>query len=295
MSAGSQSGVMHLISSLNVGGAERLLVDLAIELSRKGCRNQLFVVLNAAYDEAMVAALRVSGFPVVLVERPPGHKHPKYLGQLLGLVREHGIKTIHAHNIGSKFWATLAKLLAKDLKLVVTVHNTGIVPSMGLVHRWLHSTMVDMTVAVSGAVLRECHVGGLKSCVLVHNGIDVARFHRPDRIKVLEGDQARIVCVGRYLPQQKGQDVLIEASAMLHEAGYGLKIDLVGPRTTKTRQGRQQLAEMVSRTGLQDMIGFVEGRSDMPEIFAQADMAVLPSRHEGFGLVIVEVRTAVRN
>lgn len=107
-----------------------------------------------------------------------------------------------------------------------------------------------------------------------------------DLVEVAErpppGDRFRLLCVGR-LSRQKGQDVLLRALARARSDLPPVELSLVG-----TGAQEHALRALCSRLGLDDIVDFVGYTSDPTEYFRAADCLVLPSRWEGFGVVLVE-------
>lgn len=294
--SGPSPRIVHLISSLGVGGAERLLVDFVRALDVAQARNVTVVVMNEA-DPALLEKLREGPAQVVAWNRPRGSRDPRYLGRLLKLTSDTRPTIIHAHNRGSKMWAMLAKLAQPRLRVVFTVHAMNVASGYGARHRMLHNALVDRTVAISRAVTRECEESGLRNVVLIPNGVDLSRFRtaeeplacrlerEPDRVPLL-------VTVARLVHDIKGQDVLIEAAALLRARGTPVRIRLVGSPSRDQPETPALLASLVERHGLADSVEIAEGVSDAAEHIRDADICVVPSRQEGFGLVILEAMAA---
>ena len=96
-----------------------------------------------------------------------------------------------------------------------------------------------------------------------------------------------ILFVGRFDPM-KGADTAITALALLDEE-IEPELRLVGGDGPESEAGRR-LVELVSALGIQSRVRFI-GTVDhtrMPEIYHQADIVVMPSYHESFGLVVLE-------
>ncbi|WP_439542994.1 glycosyltransferase family 4 protein [Hyphomicrobium sp.] len=283
--------LVHVISSLGVGGAERLLVDFMASLRPQEHDAVTVIVMNGS-DPVMLADLCKTGVRVLAWDRPRGSRDPRYLFRLMEDIGS-GPVVVHAHNRGSKFWAMLVRLLRPKTRLVFTVHAMHIVEAYGAVHRAVHNRLVDCTVAISRAVAAECEASGLRNVVVVRNGVDLSRFRispeseacrlerEPDRVPV-------IVTVARLVHAIKGQDVLIEAVARLKQRGMATRLRLIGSPSSDQPETPAYLRELVTRHGLEGDVTFVEGVADAaPEIRA-ADICAVPSRAEGFGLVILE-------
>ena len=285
--------VMQLISSLRVGGAERLLIALLRAAREEGGVDYVVVIMNDEVDAALHAELAAIGYPVVRLDRPEGHAHPRYLLALRRLARRHAVSVVHAHNEGSRAWALMLKATRPRLRVAYTLHNPGIVPGHGRAGRLVYRVGIDATVAISAAVRRESEGFGLARLREITNGIDLSRVAARGRAGSLAEDgegaparPVRLLDCARF-QADKGQDVLIEALARLRAGGRDVHLTLAGPlpRDPAFLDGLRALA---AARGLADRVTFVHGRTDVSGLLAEADLYVLASRCEGFGLALVE-------
>ncbi|HYD15901.1 MAG TPA: glycosyltransferase, partial [Hyphomicrobium sp.] len=134
---------------------------------------------------------------------------------------------------------------------------------------------------------------GLHNVVLIKNGVDLARFRsaneaeacrlqrEPDRVPV-------IICVARLVHAIKGQDVLIDAAACLKAKGITTRVRLVGSPSSDQPETPAVLRSLIARHGLEYDVEIIEGMADAAGLMRDADICVVPSREEGFGLVILE-------
>jgi D-inositol-3-phosphate glycosyltransferase len=103
-------------------------------------------------------------------------------------------------------------------------------------------------------------------------------FHQPERL---------ILYVGRFDPI-KGVDRLLAAAARLRRA-VPLRVVLVGGGEEDAPEVRA-LRALCSELSLEDCVTFAGRRShgDLPDYYRAADVLVLPSYYESFGLVVLE-------
>lgn len=280
--------VLHLISSLNVGGAERLLVSTMQAAARAGGQRFVICIMNRGVDAGLMAELSATGFPVVHLNRPEGHLSPRYVRAILKLVDTYAIDVIHTHNRGSRSWGMLAKMLRPRLRLVYTVHAEGIDREITGMSRWAYHRWVDSSVAISRHVAGECAVFGARDITVIENGVPLASFRRPTR-RLAWSQPLRLINVARFAPI-KGQDILIDALARCHARGLEAHLTLVGIRADLDFY--EGLRRQVERLGLGDHVHFVLDRTDFVPFLHEADLFVLPSRAEGFGLVLIEAMAA---
>lgn len=123
-----------------------------------------------------------------------------------------------------------------------------------------------------------------------HHGLPPGRVHiatpGTDTAPVAHGTDgvAHLVCVAAVTPG-KGQDVLVDAMARVRE----LHCDLVGP-LRRDPEYVTRVRQQIERLGLGDRVrltGPLTGAA-LAGAYAGADLFVLPSRHETYGMVVTE-------
>jgi phosphatidyl-myo-inositol dimannoside synthase len=118
---------------------------------------------------------------------------------------------------------------------------------------------------------------------IIYNGVDTTVFHSNNEHR--QRTAINILCVGRLI-ERKGQHHLLQAFATLqNRSNHALKLTLVG--TGDAEDSLRRLAVSLSVADAVCFAGFVP-REDMPELFRQADIFVLPSQNEGMSIALLE-------
>lgn len=131
--------------------------------------------------------------------------------------------------------------------------------------------------------------------LLEHYDLDPARVHvaRPGVAPVTDvvsaprrGDGTRLLCVGAVTPG-KGQDVLVSALAELGERPW--HCELVGS-LTRAPEFVERVRRQVREAGLDDRVVLAGAHTghDLDASYAAADVLVLPTRGETYGMVVTE-------
>lgn len=288
---GDELRVVQIITSLQLGGAERIAQDLHRQLPGAGIAAQL-VVLGRPGRTA---------FPV-----PPGGVDLSEIpGDLLTRVRaaavaanRFGADLLHAHLLGAE---EIRALGANGIPVLLTLHNTfaGWPPSL----MNLREEDVRMLVACSLGVQADArkHFPALPVRT-AWNGIDPQLFRRtPDR--AAQGREIRrqsgigesdllLITLANPRPQKR-LDRLPAVAACLRALFPGRKVRLwiVGEAAAFHAEAAQ-CVENVKREaealGVADTIHFYGPTRDAPGLLAAADVLVSTSAHEGLSLAHLE-------
>jgi glycosyltransferase involved in cell wall biosynthesis len=289
--------VMQLISHLEVGGAERLLVNFVKSCTETPKISQVVVVINGQVDRNLSKELDDSSIPTYYLSRPPGSKNPRYLLDLIKIIHKHRISVIHTHHRAAKYWAMLCRFVVPHIKLVHTLHSVklGTLEAFnknrsGFLHRSLHNALVARTIAISKAVADEARLLQIKRVEQIDNGVPISRFQsitpRPLEPPI------QIISVGRLVPSHKGQDILIRAVKRCVSNGLDVECTFVGNPATGDPRALTYLESLASTLLVTDRVHFLLGRTDIAALLQTANLFVLPSRYEGFGLALVEAMAA---
>lgn len=290
--AKKQLRIAHVLTSLCIGGGERVALELARIHARQGM--DLAVIsfeeleggtLGAAFEAAGVEVIRVPkrrGFDVTL---------PPRLLRLFATRRRggRGFDVVHTHNPLPLIYATAAARAA-GARVIHTKHG----PHPDRPHRlWLRragALAVGAFVAVSedsrsfARKIREVPPGRL---LTIENGVDTDGY-RPDRearagarrdLGIPEGAWV-VGTVGRLAPV-KNHALLLRAMAPLLRDGAHLVLVGGGPEADATRS-------LVAELGLNDWVHLTGPRHDVPRLVNAFDVFALSSDTEGLPLVIPE-------
>jgi glycosyltransferase involved in cell wall biosynthesis len=285
--------VVHVINDLRVGGAERLLTELAPRLRTSGIDASVAVL--SSVDSFLVPRLRTGGdgLPGVPLHDPPSSvalRSPTHVVRLARLLR--GADVAHVHLFPAQLWAAAAVAIlprTERPRLVTTEHNTTNRRRGSAVFRALDRAMYARyarIIAISDATA-EAQVRWMPATrdrvTVIANGVDVERIvasSRADR-KLLLGlgpETPVVACTGRF-EEQKDQATLIRALPLVP----GLHAVFLGDGPL--RPAAEQLAASL---GVTDRVHFLGVRDDVPRILKACDLYCQPSRWEGFGLAVVE-------
>jgi N-acetyl-alpha-D-glucosaminyl L-malate synthase BshA len=203
-----------------------------------------------------------------------------FLGFLRGLFKSFDV--IHAHYaLPQGFLGFLLKCF-KRKPLVITVHGSDITllsksPLAGPIMCFVLQR-ADRVIAVSRFLKEEVERMGVseEKIEVIYGGVTISEDREP-----FEPDGHVIVFVGSLVPQ-KGVDILIESFKKIETKNTNLIIVGDGPE-------RNRLEAMAADT---KNIQFLGRRKGIRNILENSEVLVLPSKDEGFGLVLLEAMAA---
>jgi glycosyltransferase involved in cell wall biosynthesis len=102
----------------------------------------------------------------------------------------------------------------------------------------------------------------------------------PDRSSKL--NQPKVIAVGKH-SYQKGYDLLLQSWKIIQEKHPDWELDIYGKYDPA-----QKLPELAKGLGVSESVYFFEPVKDIDTKFLESSIFVLPSRFEGFGMVLIE-------
>jgi len=283
--------IAHVLTSLEIGGGERLTLDLAGGQAAAG--HQVSVVsLAPPPDGPLAQAFRERGVAVQRVAKRGG-VDPTLPARLALLFRRQRVGVVHLHNRLPLIYGAPAGRLAG----AVVVHTRHGPRPSGRAQQLLlrgAARLLHAYVAVSpelATLARDRGESAAETIFVIENGIDVDRFQatleRRRRARATLGvpDDAWVIgAVGRFAPE-KDYPHLVRAAAPL--LGDAARLVIVG-------DGAEMPAvkEAVTAAGVPRFVTLPGARHDVADLLPAFDLFVLSSWMEGMPLVVLEAMAA---
>ena len=289
-------------------GAERLAIELAIDLNRRGIQADLL----SLYDDALPGVaektleLQEAGVPKVrflgLQVNPPISAVLGAIATLRRLVKTHKYDIVETAQLSPAViasWATIGTR-CRHLCGVHAVYQQGARESRQLRIWRLTARMVRTSryYAISRKVAdawARYTMLDLRDIPIIYNSINSAAFEAQSERNSIEHEfalpaGARIVLFVGRLDQFKGVDTALEAlgPVIFQE---NLVLLYVGHAEHTDPAAREMLDTVLARVryeGWETRVQFLGRREDVFRLMASSDLLVHPARTEGFGLVLAE-------
>lgn len=273
--------VLHVIDSLDLGGAQTVLANLIGAMDRQRFEVEVATMHGRGVFWDDFARL---GIPVHSLS--PRKWLPLYLPALAALILTRCPRIVHCHLFGSNW---IAKPLATLLGVPVRIAHDHCNDALRYEHplaRWIDtatnrcSSHICAVSASTRDFLIEHERIEPARVSLVTNGIDLSRF-TPGEAKSRSG-RFVVLGVGR-LTAQKNFALFVEVAAELLRRGHAIEFRIAG-----TGPEESPLRARVAGLGIADSVRFLGHVQDTPALYADADALLMTSKFEGTPIVLLE-------
>ncbi len=276
-----QLGISLVVTSLDIGGAERQVALLAKAYHELGHRVEVVSLLSPG---AVARQLQATDIAVRTLEMRRGRPNPLALYRLRRHLRAFAPDIVHSHMIHANILTRIARPIRSQFPLVCTAHSTDEGGGWRIVAYRITHNRADLTTNVSDAGVAAFERRGAVprgGMIALPNGVAVREA--PPRCGTRP---LRWVCVAR-LTHVKGLDLLLRAVALRRRDGIAEMLTIVGGGPL-----RHELEELSKSLGVADLVSFVGEVEDPTPFYDQSDALIVSSRMEGFPMVLLEAAGA---
>jgi glycosyltransferase involved in cell wall biosynthesis len=288
--------VMHVIETLENGGAERVLASIANNLPPQ-YRSYVCCLKNSG---PVSEQLRNLERPIFELRRKSGNSYVGAMA-LAKVIRHNRIDIVHAHNWSTFCESIIGGHIARVKKIVNTIHG-------------IHFSYLDNRPPIAKRILRNavekmicrassniCAVSenvrrhivqdvGLSdgNISVIYNGISAGGIDNGREEPIAERRSPEfVVCWAGRLATVKSLPNLLQAVAILKSRNVNISVNLVGDGPE-----RESLVKEMNSLGIEDRIRFIGYTPDVRPYLSAADVFVLPSQYEGFSMALLEAMSA---
>ncbi len=282
--------VLHVIDSLDLGGAQSVLMNLIRHADRS-----LFDMEVATMSGRGVYWDRVQALGVPMHSLSFARFVPLYVPSMLLLCLKRRYDIVHTHLIGAN---VIAKPLAALCGVKVRINHDHCNDKASDPRIWvpmadkMSNRLSTHVIAVSQSTrdyLIEHERMAPDRVTTIHNGVDLDVFHprREQRAAArqrlaLPADAFIVAGIGR-LSYQKNFSLFIQVAAAVLARRPNAYFVIAG-----TGPEEQQLRDRATQLGIDQRLRFLGYVGDMPNFYPAVDALLLTSRYEGLPITILE-------
>ena len=269
--------ILHVISSLGIGGAERLISDMLPQMKTAGVDVSL-LVYRRLYN-AFEKNLEDVGVNIISLEAK-NNLSPKIIFSLANVMK--GFDIIHVHLFPALYQVAVANVFCRK-KLLFTEHSTTNRRRQSRFFRKIEGVvygqyirLISVSVETQDSLKVWLNEESRRFSV-ISNGIDLNVY----RLAKSKNDYPYTLLMISRFGQEKDHKTLINALQWLCE---DVHVTFVGDGDTKT-----SCEELACKLGVAERCHFMGVQSNIPYWVSKADIGVLSTHWEGLPLTIIEM------
>lgn len=285
--------ILHILGSLEIGGAETWLLQIVRYIDLNKYKIDLLIHKKGGAYENMLRAL---GCNIIYIKKE--NNYIKYIKNLYDLLKEGKYDIVHSHVL--YYSGLIMKLsdMAKVKGRITHIRNSfdgkkddiirNIYRTMGRYFILKYSTEI---LAVSKESLKSI-LGLQYKRGIIMTGIEVNDY-KNEKFKALvrsnkttKKSYKQVSHIGNFR-RQKNQEHIIEIAKETSRLKLPIKFILIGDGPDKKR-----ILGLIESNGLTSHIQIIKPKVNVPEIMASSDAFIFPSLYEGLPRVVLEAQAA---
>lgn len=281
--------ILHVIDSMDLGGAQSLIVELAPVQKDMGHEVTVLQLLDA-YDKTFIRKLESFNINVFALSKKRSVRNFINILDLIPYLKEYDI--VHVHLFPAQYWVALAKLISfSRTHIVTTEHSTENNRRKIKIFKYIDSFIYrkyNAVVACSDKAKEtfEYYYKDLH-CYSIPNGVNLGKYidalpYNREYLLGISNDSFVITMVARF-EFPKRQDTIVKAIALLHINYHAV---FVGGH--ENEDGVIKVKNLAKELGVEQRVHFLYFRSDVPRILKSSDIVALSSEYEGLSLSSIE-------
>jgi glycosyltransferase involved in cell wall biosynthesis len=278
--------ILYVITGLGMGGAEKVVCNLADEMVNQGHEVKIAyltgnAIVHPVSKNIEIIYLALNDFSSFISASLNYHK----------LIKRYQPDVVHAHMIHANLFTRLNRLFNHLPLLISSAHSSNEGGKLRMLTYFVTHNLADVTTNVSknaSKIFIEQNAVKSKDIITVYNGVDLQKFsklNKDDRL-ITEfidyKDKKIILSVGSF-SDAKDYPNLITAISTLAEIRQDFILLIAGEGSLRT-----EVESLIESLNLKGIVRLLGNRNDIPQLMAFADIFVLSSKYEGLPTVLIE-------
>ncbi len=265
--------LLHLVTGLGVGGAERVVLDLAKNATFE--KFNIFVVSLSKRTE-MLKEFESNNINTIALKKGNSAKEFFQIISFLNTyVKKNNIDIIHAHMMHSMMTAVIVKIFNPKIRVVFTSHSISFGSRFRKVVIFLLKFFRNKDILFSQ---EQSSMIYKKDVTFIPNGIDTNAYQK----EISKFDKFTFLAVGR-LEHVKNHIRLLQCAVELKKKNYNFQILIAGEGDQ-----RKRFEKYICDNSLEENVTLLGVRSDIADLMAKSHVFVMPSLWEGLPISMLE-------
>ena len=274
--------VLHVITTIELGGAEKQLLTLVEKQVESGLHSHVIYIKG---KPDLLFEFEKLGVTVSQSSRMDSLAQIKFLRLY---VKSNQISLIHAHLPRAELLSTLALV---KVPIVISRHNAE--PFFPRAPRLLSKALsrlvclraraiIAITDAVKLYLIESGEVKDTKKVTVIRYGVNLEKSDQRENSMAIKKKRVKLLSIGR-LVEQKDYPTTLNALALLSKSGNEFEYNVIGEGILQS-----SLSQQSHDLGIAQSISWIGKTNQVIKFLNESNVFILSSRYEGFGLVLLE-------
>ena len=288
--------ILHVLGSLNRGGAETIVMNLYRELDKSKFQFDFVTHINQPGD--YTDEIKKMGGRIFFVPSYKIYNHFQYKKAWKKLLDEHKeFKIIHGH---VRSTAAIYLNIAKKMGRKTIAHSHSISSGSGI--KALIKNVLQYRIRYIADYFMGCSkqaniwlfgkkIANSNRCYVLNNGIELNNFifnkeirdEYRNKLKIMN-DEILIGHVGRFAPE-KNHKFILNCFSKIYNINNKYKLILIGDGKEK-----EKIINRFSKAPFMRNVIFTGTVKNVNDYMQAMDIFILPSKFEGLGMVLIEAQ-----
>lgn len=277
--------LLYLITGLGMGGAEKVITDLADNMVDLGHDVTLVYMIGKA-----IVLPQSKKIDIIFLDFK---RNPlSALAKFIKILKIKKPDVVHSNMYHANIFSRISRIFCPFPKLISTSHSEFEGGRGRMLIYLLTSPLATISTNVSEQAKNKLIAAGAvnpNKILVVNNSVDINKFKKNDDYRAqyrkqfnLKKDDVCLLAVGRFHPA-KDYPTLIKVFDQLRYKEKNIKLFIVGDGEL-----RASIEAEIKTFALEDKVILLGIRQDIPQLMNMCDIFISTSAWEGFGLVLAE-------
>lgn len=272
--------ILYVITGLALGGAEKVVVDLADQMLLRGHEVKIAyltgdVLVRPRFDQIEIIALKLHNLKGLWLASQHYRK----------LVQEYQPDVIHAHMVHANIFTRLNRIGCSIPRLLCSAHSSNEGGRARMLAYRATNFLSNFNSNVSNQATQSLIQKGAFSSDNLHtvyNGVDLNKFNKLVAYNQ-QKDKFNILAVGRFSEAKDYPNLLHAIAILSDQTNIPFHLEIAGDGEL-----RPTIEALIKELKIERYVTLLGKRADIPDLLCKADMFVLASEFEGLPTVVLE-------
>lgn len=272
--------ILYVITGLGLGGAEKVVTELADALTDEGHDVKIAYLTGNVEVKPQSNEIEI----IYLGLESTYYLFPA-IKKLKKLIEQFQPDVVHSHMVHANIFARLCRLNIPMKKLICTAHSTNEGGTLRMLLYRLTNNLADVNSNVSNeATARFIAKNAFSNnAITTYNGIDLTKFVFQKKSTLHSSKKLQLISVGRLNDAKDYPNLLHALTILIKTTTIDFQLKIVGDGSEE-----HNILDLIQQLQLEQHVHLLGRRDDIASLLYQSDLYILSSKYEGLPTVLLE-------